>query len=158
MIDKGYDWLVAITRENFKINLLIEDWFGLFDLDIVKVIKFHRWFIVDKHIDSFLSILMHLLNNHFFEDVLRSFTIASDLLNLVKHILVIVQLINVLLGLNYGQILLGFLQLELRLVKRILRVDCFILNLTSDLAMAFLALLLDLIEILGALLECVSDL
>lgn len=101
---------------------------------------------------------MHLLNDDFFEDVLRSFTIASDLLNLVKHILVIVQFINVLLGLNYGQILLGFLQLELRLVKRILRVDCFILNLTSDLAMAFLALLLDLIEILGALLECVSDL
>ena len=101
---------------------------------------------------------MHLLNDDFFEDVLRSFTIASDLLNLVKHILVIVQFINVLLGLNYGQILLGFLQLKLRLVKRILRVDCFILNLTSDLAMAFLALLLDLIEILGALLECVSDL
>ena len=149
---------MAIARENFKINLLIEDWFGLFDLDIVKVIKFHRWFIVDKHIDSFLSILMHLLNDDFFEDVFRSFTIASDLLNLVKHILVIVQFINVLLGLNYGQILLGFLQLELRLVKCILRVDCFILNLTSDLAMAFLALLLDLIEILGALLECVSDL
>ena len=148
---------MAIARENFKINLLIEDWFGLFDLDIVKVIKFHRWFIVDKHIDSFLSILMHLLNDDFFEDVLRSFTIASDLLNLVKHILVIVQFINVLLGLNYGQILLGFLQLELRLVKRILRVDCFILNQTSDLAMAFLALLLDLIEILGALLESISD-
>ena len=100
---------------------------------------------------------MHLLNDDFFEDVLRSFTIASDLLNLVKHILVIVQFINVLLGLNYGQILLGFLQLELRLVKRILRVDCFILNQTSNLAMAFLALLLDLIEILGALLESISD-
>ena len=149
---------MTIAGENFKINLLIKNRLGLFDLDIVKVIEFHRWFIVDKHIDSFLSILMHLLNDHFFEDVFRSFSIDGDLLNLVKHILVIVQFVHVLLGLNYGQILLGLLQLDLSLVKRILRVYGLILNQATNLTMALFALPFDLIEILGALLESIGDL
>ena len=141
-----------IPRENFKINLFVEDWLGFFDFNIVKVIEFHRWLIVDKNIDSILSILMHFLNNHFFEYVFRCFSIAGDFLNLVQHILIVIQLIHVLLGLNYGQILLSFLQLDLGLMKRILCIDGFILNLASDVAMALLALPFDLIEVLGALL------
>lgn len=92
MIHKRDDWLVRLTWENFDIKLVLPLRLNLFDLDSRQVVKLHSWTVrlSNENIDTVLSILVNVLNDRFFEHVVRRVFISDNLFNLSSKILVII--------------------------------------------------------------------
>ena len=92
MIHKRDDWLVRLTREDFDIKLVFALRLNLFDLDSRQVVKLHSWTVrlSNENIDTVLGILVNVLNDRFFEHVVRRVFISDNLFNLSTKILVII--------------------------------------------------------------------
>ena len=92
MIHKRDDWLVRLTREDFDIKLVFALRLNLFDLDSRQVVKLHSWTVrlSNENIDTVLGILVNVLNDRFFEHVVRRVFISDNLFNLSAKILVII--------------------------------------------------------------------
>ena len=151
---------MRLTWEDFDIKLVFALRLNLFYLDSRQVVKLHSWTVrlSNENIDTVLSILVNVLNDRFFEHVVRRVFISDNLFNLSSKILVIIQLVLFHLVFDYGKCALSLLHARFRSVVSVLRILSLLYDLVALLTGCLISHLFDDAQLLRTLFYGICDL